>query len=75
MYPGKASGPDGITALFYTKFWDIVKKDLTRMPNQFLFEGTLAHVVNETSICLIPKTSKPNEMTQFRPISLCNVTY
>ena len=33
MHPEKAQGPDGMTALFYQKFWDIVKEDLTRMVN------------------------------------------
>lgn len=32
--------------------------------------------VNATDICLIPKVDcKPEFITQFRPISLCNVTY
>ncbi|XP_048611438.1 uncharacterized protein LOC125585795 [Brassica napus] len=75
MHPEKAPGPDGMTALFYHQFWDIVKDDLTRMVNQFLFEGTMAQGLNDTNICLIPKTTKPNEMTKFRPISLCNVSY
>ncbi|WZZ59796.1 hypothetical protein YC2023_059903 [Brassica napus] len=64
-----------MTTLFYQKFWDIVEDDLTRMVNQFLFEGTMAHGLNDTNICLIPKKTKPNEMTKFRPISLCNVSY
>ena len=75
MHPEKASGPDGMTALFYQKFWDIVKKDLTIMVNKLFFEGTVANGLNDTNICLIPKTRKPNEMAQFRPISLCNVSY
>jgi hypothetical protein len=32
-------------------------------------------VVNLTDICLIPKVNKPEFVSQFRPISLCNVTY
>ncbi|XP_048613347.1 uncharacterized protein LOC125587196 [Brassica napus] len=58
MHPDKASGPDGMTALFYQKFWDI---DYGQW--------------SDTNICVIPKTTKPNDMAQFRPISLCNVSY
>ncbi|XP_048595626.1 uncharacterized protein LOC125577794 [Brassica napus] len=75
MHPEKAPGPDGMTALFYQKFWDIVKDDLTLMVNNFLIEGTVVNGLNDTNICLIPKTAKPNDMAQFRPISLCNVSY
>ena len=75
MHPEKTSGPDGFTALFYQKFWDIVKEDLTCMVNEFLFDGTMANGLNDANICLIPKKEKPNEMSQFRPISLCNVSY
>ncbi|XP_048623794.1 uncharacterized protein LOC125592583 [Brassica napus] len=75
MHPEKAPGPDGMTALFYQKFWDIVKEDLTLMVNKFLLEGTMVNRLNDKNICLIPKITKPNAMTQFRPISLCNVSY
>ncbi|XP_048623890.1 uncharacterized protein LOC125592615 [Brassica napus] len=75
MHPDKAPGPDGMTSLFYQQFWDIVKQDLTLMVNKFLFEGHVANSLNDTNICLIPKTTKPNDMAQFRPISLCNVSY
>ena len=45
------------------------------MVNKFLFDGTMATGLNDTNICLIPKTTKPNEMSHFMPISLCNVSY
>lgn len=75
MHPEKTPDPDGFTALFYQKFWDIVKIDLTRMVNEFFFDGIMANELNDANICLIPKKEKPNEISQFRPISLCNISY
>ena len=37
--------------------------------------ATLPEHLNETFIVLIPKVDNPINMTQFRPISLCNTTY
>ena len=37
MHPEKTPCPYGMTALFYQKFLDIVKEDLTHMVNKFLF--------------------------------------
>ena len=31
--------------------------------------------LNETFICLIPKDKSPQKITEFHPISLCNVSY
>ena len=45
------------------------------MVNQFLIDGSMASGLNDANICLIPKTTKPNVMSQFRPISFWNVSY
>ena len=75
MHPEKAPGPDGMTAFFYQQSWSIIKKDVVDMVNSFLTTGSINGRLNVTNICLIPKTARPNRMTELRPISLCNVGY
>src|SRR5690606_31763597 len=43
--------------------------------NDFLFEDIVTPGLNYINIYLIPKKERPLEMTQFQPISLCNVSY
>ena len=73
--PEKAPGPDGITNLFYQRFWSSVEKGVCSMVRGFFETGELDPRLNRTNICLIPKTDRPEPMTEFRPISLCNVGY
>ncbi|XP_023644536.1 uncharacterized protein LOC111832445 [Capsella rubella] len=75
LNPGKTPGPDGMTALFFQKFWATIKDDLIKTIRNFFSSGFFDAKLNETNICLIPKGERPREMSGFRPISLCNVSY
>jgi hypothetical protein len=71
----KALGTDGLHALFFKKCWgiigdSIVKEVLEAINNKVIPEGW-----NDTVIVLIPKVDSPEKISQFRPISLCNVLY
>jgi hypothetical protein len=43
---------------------------------QLFFEtGIMPSEVNDTAIVMIPKKNEPQELKDFGPISLCNMTY
>jgi hypothetical protein len=52
-----------------------VRGDISKAALEFLNGGSMPTVVNETTLVLIPKVKNPHELTQFRPIALCNVLY
>lgn len=75
MTPFKAPGPDGLGACFYQNTWNTTRNTITREIVHFLSTGKMDSRLNETSIVLIPKVTSPENVKQFRPISLCNVSY
>jgi hypothetical protein len=75
MAPLKAPGPDGFNAGFFQKHWDIVGPEICKATLYSLNNATLDSHLNSTYIALIPKLNNPTCVTEFRPISLCNVLY
>ncbi|XP_074301449.1 uncharacterized protein LOC141632838 [Silene latifolia] len=69
----KSPGPDGIPAIFYQRCWHLVKKDCTKAILSILNSGTVLKEMNRTFIALVPKCDSPEEVKDYRPISLCNV--
>ncbi|XP_062176085.1 uncharacterized protein LOC133881146 [Alnus glutinosa] len=71
----KAPGPDGFTALFYQRYWSIVKEVVLNCVWDFFKKNHLLKEQNHTFIALIPKRLGPFSVNHFRPISLCNIIY
>ena len=61
--------------LLYKHFWGLVDNDVTNSLLSWLNLGTIPYPLNHTFVTLIPKTKNPEYVTQYQPISLCNVLY
>nr|GEZ65497.1 RNA-directed DNA polymerase, eukaryota, reverse transcriptase zinc-binding domain protein [Tanacetum cinerariifolium] len=71
----KAPGPDGYTAKFHKKAWSIVGNDVCNAVKEFFRLGRMFSEINATLITLVPKSSTPQKVSDYRPISCCNVLY
>lgn len=71
----KAPGPDGMHAIFYKKYWDLLGDDLVKEVIEAVNMAKIPENWNDTYVVLIPKVNNPTLVSQFRPISLCNVVY
>ena len=75
MAPLTAPGPNGISPIFYKSFWHIVGEDVMAVVLKVLNSGVVPESLNSTFIAHIPKMKQPRKVSDFRPISLCNVIY
>jgi len=68
MFPTKSPGPDGFPAHFFQRHWDLCGTEVTSIVLRILRGEDEATSIND-------KVADPEELGQFRPISLCNVLY
>jgi hypothetical protein len=73
--PLKAPGPDGFPARFFQRNWGVLKDEIIPAVKEFFRNGVMPAGVNDATIVLIPKVDNPTKVTEFRPISLCNIIY
>ena len=75
MHPKKALSPNGMSTIFYQKYWDVIRDDVINTVLNVLNSNALVAALNQANIALIPKINCPSKMSEFWPISLCNVSY
>ncbi|GJR25720.1 zinc knuckle CX2CX4HX4C containing protein [Tanacetum coccineum] len=75
MGDDKAPRPDGFTAAFFKKSWDIVGGEITNAVRDFFSNDKLLKELNHTIISLILRVSIHAKITDYRPISCCNVLF
>jgi hypothetical protein len=71
----KAPGLDGFQPIFFKLFWPDIGDDLWNFVKHAFEMGKYDSKVCETLIVLLPKGDNQVPFKDFRPISLCNVTY
>ncbi|KAL0298003.1 UNVERIFIED_CONTAM: hypothetical protein Sangu_3166400 [Sesamum angustifolium] len=68
------AGPDGFSSVFFQKCWDFIKNDIQEAVRDFFCGTPMPRSFKATTIVLIPKVESPQTWSDFRPITLCNVT-
>ena len=75
MYPLKSPGPDGMLPLFFQHFWPSIGHLVSKTVLDFLNFGIAPPMFNDMHVVLIPKNKDPKNISDYRPISLCNVIF
>lgn len=73
MSPLKAPSPNGFSAGFYQKFQHVVGSKVCESILSILNGNGDPKCLNYTYLTLIPKLKFSKKVSNFRPISLCNV--
>lgn len=75
MKLGKSPGPDGITCEFFPEYWGLVGDEFTNMVLESIAIGKFPSGVTKGMIALLHKGGSRAVLTNWRPISLLNISY
>ena len=75
MHPSKAPGPDGLSAGFFQRYQNIVGRSVSAACLEILNGDWDLSLINHTYVALIPKVKELKRVSEYRPISLCNIIY
>ena len=71
----KAPWLDRFTTFFFQKYWEVVKRDVVKIVQEFFRFRNLLKELNATFMVIILKIPRADFMDKFKPISLCNSFY
>jgi len=69
------SSPDAMNPFFFQKFWDVIGDGVSGAVLAILTRHAISPGLNHTFVALIPKKPSPDSITEYCPISVCNVAY
>ena len=76
MKSGTVPGLDGLTIMFYNKFWKLLAPELMSMYLYSYKTGVLPELVKQGLLSLLPKKNKDTRYVKnMRPITLLNNDY
>ena len=71
----KSPGPDGFTFKFIKKYWEVLLGDIAAVVKYFELHGKIDPSCNSSFISLLPKIKDPQQLKDYRPISLIGCIY
>ena len=71
----KSPRPDGYSSGFFQQAWPSIQDFVCSAVPPFFTYGHMPPSFGKTKLTIIPKVQHPQEASEFRPISCCNVIY
>lgn len=71
----KSPGPDGFNLKFIKECWDIVSPEIMKFFDEFYRLGRFPKAISASFLALIPKSSNPQGLGEYRLISLIGCIY